>query len=48
MSEEIKSIDIEQIMEEIRQEIKDKGYTSEMLCFKAEDGRDKIRGKTSG
>ncbi len=48
MSEEIKSIDIEQIMEEIRQEIKDKGYTSEMLSFKDVDGRDKLRGKTSG
>lgn len=33
MSEKIQTVDVEKIMEEIRQNIKERGYTEEMLSF---------------
>ena len=43
MAEQIIPVDVEKIMEEIRQEIKEKGYNDSMLSFRDVDGSEQLK-----
>lgn len=47
MAEQIIPVDVEKIMEEIRQEIKEKGYNDSMLSFRDVDGSEQLKELTS-
>ena len=43
MAEEMKAVDVEKIMEEIRAEIREKGYKASQLSFRDIDGSEKLK-----